>query len=83
MCRYAPSGTPAAPSDVVIEFCVIVCALVVHRHDIAMSIRQKQFHLLMELVLEEIHLELHVTALCTLQFLERLRTREPEKPRTL
>jgi len=50
-----------------------------------MSIRQKQFHLLMELVLEEIHLdgELHVTALCTLQFLERLRTREPEKPRTL
>jgi hypothetical protein len=50
-----------------------------------MSIRQKQFHLLMELVLEEIHLdeELHMTALCTLQFLERLRTREPEKPRTL
>ena len=64
----------------VIEFCVIV-----HLLSITMSIRQKQFHLLMELVLEEIHLdeELHVTALCTLQFLERLRTREPEKPRTL
>ena len=66
----------------VIEFCIIVHLLSITN---TMSIRQKQFHLLMELVLEEIHLdeELHVTALCTLQFLERLRTREPEKPRTL
>jgi hypothetical protein len=54
----------------VINFKVIMCALVVDR--------QIRFHLLMELVLEELLLdeELYLTALCTLQVLERLHTRE-------
>jgi hypothetical protein len=82
-CRLAPihlcaDTPPAAPSDRILCHCALVVHHHVHSPETISSAHGAR-------VLEEIHLdeELHVTALCTLQFLERLRTREPEKPRTL